>query len=264
MLEQPSKAAQPAGPAIGILCLDEPPYEPPGAGGIYDPALYPWALLRETVPGATVEAILSADPALVDPYVETAKSLRTQGAGIIISNCGFTIAYDAVIRRSLPVPVATSSLLLLPFLSGLLKPGEKIGILTFDAEKLTQEHLAAAWPGMDADTLALGGLENTRCWSDVIEHGRYDWREIEEESLRTLDRLLKRNPDVAFVIVECCALCAYVPAYRARAGRPVFDIVSLANFLLGAERSGGQAETEDTFRQPAGTLAMPQERLMSG
>jgi len=263
MLKQPSKASQVAAPTIGILCLDEPPYEPPGAGGIYDPALYPWALLRETVPGATVDAILSADPMLVEPYVETAKSLVTQGAGIVISNCGFTIAYDALIRRNLPVPVATSSLLLLPFLSGLLKPGEKIGILTFDAGKLTKEHLAAAWPGLNVDALVLGGLENTRCWSDVIDHGRYDWHRIEEESLQTLDRLLTRNPDLAFVVVECCALCSYVPAYRARAGCPVFDIISLANFLIGVDRSGGWMETENPSRYAVGSLAVAQETQMS-
>lgn len=221
-------------PQIGILCLDEPPYEMPERGGLYDQSLFPWKILRQTVPGATIAAILSADPKLLEPYIDTAKTLEECGAGILISNCGYTIAYDSMIRRTVSVPVATSSLLLLPLLAGLLRAGEKIGVLTFDAEKLTLEHLRAAWPTIVVEAIQLSGLEHTRSWEQVVSVGYYDWPQLEADSLNALDRLLKEAPNVKFIVVECCALCSYTSIYKERSRVPVFDIVSLTNFLIGA------------------------------
>ncbi len=219
-------------PTIGILCLDEPPYEMPERGGIYDPAHFPWKIAQKTVPGASVAAILSADPNIAIPFVDTAKALEAQGAGIVISNCGYTIAYDRLIRRNLSVPVATSSLLLLPLLAGFLNAGEKIGILTFDAENLSLEHLAAAWPAMDMNAIKLSGLEHSQSWQQIVTTGCYDWAQLEADSLAALDRLVQSGPGLRFVIVECCALCSFVPEYKARSRAAVFDIVSLANFLI--------------------------------
>ena len=71
-------------PAIGIMCLDEPSYEMPSHGHLYDPTHYRWPIVRQTVPGASVEAITAADPGLAESFVETARSLEARGAALII------------------------------------------------------------------------------------------------------------------------------------------------------------------------------------
>ncbi len=222
-----------SGPSsLGILCLDERPYEMPERGSMYDPACYPWPILRRTVPGASVAAVTSAEPALAQTYVEAANALEAEGAGLMISNCGFSIAYDAEIRRNVSVPVATSSLLFLSFLGGMLRKDEKIGILTFDANKLSTHHLSLAWPAMPVGSIRLGGLEGTASWRKVVEEGLYDWDQLEADSLAVLERLLAEGNRTAFVLIECCSLCSFMPKYRAMSGRPVFDIVSLANLMI--------------------------------
>ena len=219
------------------MCLDEEVYEMPESGSLYDPLQYPWPIRRATVPGATVGAITSADPRLTDPFVDTARSLESEGASLIISNCGFAIAYDATIRARVSVPVATSSLLLLPFLGGLLDDGQRVGILTFDAEKLTLRHLQLGWPAMRRDSVGLSGLEGTASWRQVVDHGVYDWDQLEKDSLTALDHLTVGHGDIAAVLVECCALCSFVDLYKEHAGIPVYDIVSLANTMIGGLRS---------------------------
>ena len=231
----------------------------PESGSLYDPLQYPWPVRRATVPGATVDAITAADPRLTDPFVDTARSLEAQGASLIISNCGFAITYDATIRARISVPVATSSLSLLPFLVGLLDDGQRVGILTFDAEKLTLRHLQLAWPAMSSDKVRLSGLEGTASWRDVVDHGVYDWDQLEKDSLSALDRLMKGHGDIAVVLVECCALCSFVDLYKEHAGVPVYDIVSLANTMIGGLGSlrgrqphhppGWQWGTADSRRQ---------------
>jgi Asp/Glu/hydantoin racemase len=44
-----------------------------------------------------------------------------------------------------------------------------------------------------------------------------------------VNELMKQ--DLQFLLVECAALCAFIPHLRSITGIPVFDIVSLANFL---------------------------------
>lgn len=228
-MTEPIKDTQ---PAIGILCLDEPPYKMPEQGGLYDAAHFPWKIIRETVPGASVDAILSAAPNLATPFIDAAKKLEQQGAGIVISNCGYTIAYDSLIGSRLSVPVATSSLLLLPLLANLLKDFEKIGVLTFDAEKLSPDHLSAAWPAINTNAVKLSGLEHTDSWQQIVAHGRYEWSQLETDSTTVLDRLIESTPGLKFIIVECCALCSFLPVYRVHSPVAVFDIVSLANLLI--------------------------------
>ncbi|MER8860004.1 hypothetical protein NKI09_20490 [Mesorhizobium sp. M0757] len=218
-------------PTLGILCLDEPASEVLALRDFDHPDNYERAILSQNVPGATVDATLSADPRLAQPFVETAKSLEAKGAKLIVSNCGYVIAYDSAVRHSVSVPVATSSLLLLPFIVQLLRESEKVGILTFDSSKLTRRHLTLAWPSMADSCISLSGLEGTPSWEEITGFGVYDPEKLFRDSSLALQRLCD-DPRVAIILVECCALCSFVPRYRVQAKRPIFDAVSMTRLLI--------------------------------
>lgn len=221
-------------PAIGILCLDEEKPDSWVAGGLSDPRTFSWKVLCKRVEGATVQATLSADPQLAKAYSTAARDLERQGASVIISNCGYTVVYNNEVREQVTAPVALSSLQLLPLLDRLKRSRQKIAILTFDAGKLTWDHLKAAWPAIREEAVVVGGMENTKSWHQVYRDGRYDWSQLQADSLSVLQRLVENNRDIAYVVVECAALCSFLPTYRTQSGIAVFDIITLAHHLMEA------------------------------
>jgi hypothetical protein len=225
---------------VGVLLLEVPPDDFPGS--LVDPTIFPVPMLSETVKGAWVDEMLAVDPALTRPAIEAAQRLERQGATLLISNCGYFIAYRAAIQPQVSVPAAISSLLWLPHLNVLRSPGRKIGIVTFDATKLTRAHLEAAWPGLDPDALAIVGLEGTEMWKNAgKKDSTYDFDEIWSDVRNALDRLVTAHPTVQFILVECCTLCAFVPLIRRHTGLPAYDIVALARWYLGGLDAGTPA-----------------------
>ncbi|MBP1885135.1 hypothetical protein [Sinorhizobium mexicanum] len=223
---------------VGLMRLDEPVPEFPMERDFDNQNTLPWPTCHRNVPGASLDAILSADPQLAQPFIETGRSLKAEGASLIISNCGYTIAFDKLIRENVGGLVATSSLLLLPFIDRLVSASGRIGILTFDASKLSDPHLELAWPAFDRDRLLMSGLEGSRAWHEITTTGVYDRDLLLQDSLFALGKL-RDNSSVEAVLVECCALCAFVPAYKAHLKKPVFDAVLMAQTLISASAAEG-------------------------
>ena len=100
---------------------------------------------------------------LLPNFIAAAKELAALGADGITTNCGFLSLYQKQLAASVAVPVATSSLMQVPFVERLLPPGKRVGILTVSARSLTADHLRAA--GVDPGVPVIGtdgGREFTR------------------------------------------------------------------------------------------------------
>jgi hypothetical protein len=226
-------------PKIGILYLEVPPDRFPGS--LADPTLFPVPVVGQTVAGAWVDEMLASDPRLIEPAIEAAKSLERQGATLLISNCGYFISYRSAIERHVSVPVAISSLLWLPHLNAMRSPDRKIGIVTYDATKLTSAHLRAAWPGLDPSAVAVAGLEGTTSWRNAgLRDSTYDFDQIWKDLRALLDRLVDEHPTVQLILVECVTLCAFVPLIKQYLGCPTYDIVALARWWLAGVDSGAK------------------------
>jgi hypothetical protein len=236
----PANQSRPA-QKIGILCLEVPP--DCFAGSLTDPKVFDVPVLFETVRGAWVENMLNVDPGLTQPSIEAARRLEERGATLLLSNCGYFIAYKAAVETQVSIPVAISSLLWLPHLNAMRMPDRKIGVITFDSIKLTPQHLRAAWPSINFDAIAVAGLENTKTWEDASrKNSVYDFDQIWRDLSGTADRLLERAPNVQAILVECCTLCPFVGLLKEHTGLPVFDIVSLAKCWLSSLMSPVSAQ----------------------
>lgn len=237
MTSQPIEPQCYANQKIGVLCLEVPPDRFPGS--LSDPTIFPVPVLYETVEGAWVDDILASDSALAQPAIDAAKKLERQGATFLISNCGFFISYRSEVERHVSVPAAISSLLWLPHLNLMRSKAGKIGIVTYDATKLSTAHLLAAWPSLDLDVVAVAGLEGTKTWSDAgLKDSVYDFDQIWTDLRAVLDRLVNEHPDVELILVECVTLCAFVPLIRRHLGLPTYDIVALARCWLDGLDAG--------------------------
>ena len=92
------------------------------------------------VHGASPQRVVrEADPALLQPFIDAARALVNEGAAAITTSCGFLVRWQAALQAAVPVPVWTSSLLLLPDLRW-------PGVLTVDAQALASVPAVAGVP----------------------------------------------------------------------------------------------------------------------
>jgi hypothetical protein len=138
------------------------------------------------------------------------------------------------------VPVATSSLLLLPLLAGMLPAGRAVGVVTFDARRLGSHHLACAGLRADAPPVVVTGIEGSESWREL---GRREPRltpaAVERDVAAAVAAMLAAHPEVAVLLLECGAFCQLRAPLRSLTGRPVFDLVALADLVMAG--AGGVA-----------------------
>jgi hypothetical protein len=233
-LQPPARPPQ----RIGVLCLEVPPDRFPRS--VADPATFTAPVLYETVRGAWVDEITRSDPKLVQPAIDAALALEKRGATFLISNCGFFISYKSTIESQISIPAGISSLLWLPFLDALRSVHGKICLVTYDADKLTQKHISAAFPAATGDELIITGLQGTRTWKDAgLKEATYDFDQIWTDLRQVLERAVGEHPEIQMILLECVTLCAFVPLVKQHFGLPTYDIVSLAECWLGANDRRG-------------------------
>ena len=221
-------------PTIGVLKL-ETSFER-FVGDIGNPASLPYPTLVETVKGATADKVTSlTDDSLLDPFIAAGKRLVDQGADAITTTCGFLVLYQRELAAALPVPVATSSLLQIPLAQALLPKDKRIGIITFNAAGLGPKLLAAA--GAPADTVVAGLDPASPMVIDILGKGPPTTSaEREATSLAAAAELRSREPRLGAVVVECTNVAPYSAAIARHLSVPVFDTVTLVEWLATAAR----------------------------
>lgn len=216
---------------IGVIGLDTTFTKIPGH--IRNPATFAFPVLYEVVAGATAERVVTrADPTLVEPFAAAARRLRARGAGAITTGCGFLVLFQAELAAAVDVPLYSSSLLQLPLVHRMLRPDQKVGVLTAKEPALTPRHLAAA--GAAGVPVAVAGMEEQPEFREVMLEGRrpeLDVGRLRAEVLGRADALVRADPAVGALLLECTDLVPFAAALQERTRLPVFDIVTLTGMV---------------------------------
>jgi Asp/Glu/hydantoin racemase len=239
------------GARVGILMLETRFPRIPGDMG--NAATWPFPVLYRVVPGASPERVVHDKAAgLREAFVVAAAELVDLGADGITTTCGFLSLYQRDIAAHVGVPVATSSLMQVPFIERLLPPGRRVGVLTVSRKSLAPEHLLAA--GADPATPVVGtddGEEFTR--AILGDEMRLDVAAAERDILAAGDRLVAGHENIGAVVLECTNMAPYARALHDRLRLPVFDIVSFVTWF-----HAGLAPRD--FGHPASALREWRER----
>lgn len=219
---------------LGVIVLDTHFPRPPGDIGCpdtYARAGIPARLL--TVPGASARRVVQEqDPALLAPFIEAARALCQQGAGLVTTSCGFLAAWQAELQAAVPVPVIASSLLQC---ADLVRPG----IVTFDAASLHGALLRRA--GVPVGTPVEGLAPGCELQSRILaDDAVLDLARAEQDVVAAAMRLVSRHPQVQNIVLECTNMPPYREAVIQATGRPVLDLETL---LLAAWRSVQSSST---------------------
>jgi len=193
------------------------------AGDLGNPETWPFPVLVARIEGATPDRVVDRKAqGLLEPFVMGGEALIHAGAAGIVTTCGFLSLFQRPLAERLGVPVATSSLLMIPLVERLLPIGRRAGVVTFSKELLTPEHLLAA--GARADT-PVEGVPSEGALATAIRRGEsaLDERKVSDEVVSAGRRLAAAHPDVGAVVVECTNMPPYTRALRAALDMPVYD-----------------------------------------
>jgi Asp/Glu/hydantoin racemase len=217
------------GARLGILMLEARFPRIPGDMG--NAQTWPFPVLYKVVPGASPGLVVRERAAgLREKFLDAAAELVRLGADGITTNCGFLSLFQEAIAAHAGVPVATSSLMQIPFIERLLPPGKRVGVLTVSEASLGAEHLRAA--GADPETPVVGtdaGSEFTRVM--LGDEERLDVAAAERDVFAAGDELLARHPGIGAVLLECTNMAPYARALAERLRLPVFDIYAFVTWF---------------------------------
>ncbi len=218
------------GAPLGILMLEARFPRIPGDMG--NATTWPFPVLYRIVKGATPDSVvLKGAAGLLPNFVEAAQELVGHGAEAITTNCGFLSLFQKELMVAVKVPVATSSLMQVPWVQATLPPGKRVGVITVSATSLTPRHLEAA--GVPLDT-PLVGTENGKEFFRVLikaEKDDMDIAQAERDVVEAGKELMARHPEVGAVVLECTNMPPYAAALQAEIGLPVYDIYSMITWF---------------------------------
>jgi hypothetical protein len=223
------------GTPLGILMLDAKFPRIPGDMG--NATTWPFPVLYRVVQGATPEhVVLRGAAGLLPDFIAAAKELVCLGAEAITTNCGFLTLFQKQIAEAAAVPVATSSLMQVPWVQATLPPGKRVGIVTVSASTLTEAHLAAA--GAPADTPIAGTENGQEFFQVLIKAGKEDLdiALAEQDVVGAGIELVRTNPNVGAIVLECTNMPPYAAALQAALGLPVYDIYSMITWFHNGVR----------------------------
>ena len=214
---------------VGILMLETRFPRIPGDMGNAD--TWPFPVLYKVVPGASPRRVVCEKAAgLLDAFLAAADELVRLGADGITTTCGFLSLYQRQIAEHVGVPVATSSLMQIPFIERLLPPGKRVGVLTVNAANLTAEHLRAA--GADP-AIPIVGTEGGREFTRVMinDEQRLDVAAAESDILAAGEELAANHDGIGAVLLECTNMVPYAQALSQRLQLPVFSIYTFVTWF---------------------------------
>lgn len=218
------------GAPLGILMLEARFPRIPGDMG--NGTTWPFPVLYRVVSGASPEkVVLQGAAGLLPDFIDAAKDLVRLGAEAITTNCGFLSLFQKEIATAVDVPVATSSLMQVPWVQATLPPGKRVGLVTVSGSTLTPAHLEGA--GVPLDT-PLVGTEHGKEFFRVLIKAEKDDMDVglaERDVVEAGKQLVAKNPDVGAIVLECTNMPPYAAALQAEVGLPVYDIYSMITWF---------------------------------
>lgn len=233
MIYKAKKGQASYGESIGILLLDTfTPYIP---GDVANATTYSFPVRFKKVKNLTVERIFNKDIRFLDNMINAGRELVEEGVKAITGDCGFMALFQKEMVKQLKVPVFLSSLLQLSFITKIISDEQKVGIITANSSILDASLLKEI--GIKSTvSLCIKGMEDKENFKKSIieEIGWLDSEKIEKEVVHIAKEMIREEPKIKVILLECSLLPPYGAAVQEAVNLPVFDYITMINYEYSA------------------------------
>lgn len=222
-----------AGYGIGILHLDNVWY-PFVPGNVVNAWTYKYPVRLKAVKGLDTPTLHSGAPEAFEAILAAAKELEAEGCRAISGACGFFGNFQRQLADEMEIPVALSSLVQIPWIRTLLKPGQKIGVMSANASAIGEKILASCGV-FETDDLILTDLRHGENFKVIMEDlGAFDNSGVRNDVVSAAEKMINEHPEIGAILLECSDMPPYAWAVQAATKRPVFDFITLINWMENA------------------------------
>lgn len=215
---------------IGILMLNS--HFPRIIGDVGNAKTWNFPVLFKTVNKKPNKVVLDLTKDDITPFIDAAKELEKNGVKAITTSCGFLSLFQKELANEVNIPVFTSSLIMLPFISQILG-NRKVLVLTANSETLTPAHLESVCGNLENCNYKIVGTQKYKTFTHftVNDWNAVDLDECESDIFNCLDEAIKNDPTYGAILLECTNMPPYSDKIRNKFKMPVFDFISLTNFV---------------------------------
>mmetsp|Transcript_3850 Transcript_3850/g.6777 ORF Transcript_3850/g.6777 Transcript_3850/m.6777 type:complete len:707 (-) Transcript_3850:206-2326(-) len=224
-------------PSLGVVRLD---YNyPPAAGDTDSPASYGYDVFYRATPGLTFEAAQAGQfsEEVERRFAESIKYLEARGVNAITGDCGFMMAFQILARKIASKPVFMSSMVQCPVIEAAMAKDDKILILTANGDSLRdQKQVLLRECGFDCTDgkFIIRGCQDIPGFDAVAKGLKVPLEIVQPGVVKMVKAILKRNPKISAILMECSELPAYSDALRYHTGLPVWDAITACDFYISA------------------------------
>ena len=219
-----------AGQPLGIIAVDLK--YPKLPGNVVNAGTYSYPVLYKMV-SFEIEQLFAGDPSIKQQVVDAAVELEAQGVRAIIGACGYFAHFQKDVAAAVGVPVFMSSLCQLSMIKTWLPASRSVLVLAADAASIDDGFLsnvnATTSQVLVADVGSLESFAPIRWGKGELDNGR-----LEDELCALVRQQCASHREVDAILLECSDLPPYAAAIQRASGLPVFDFITLANWVVGA------------------------------
>lgn len=123
---------------------------------------------------------------------------------------------------------------MVPWITQLIKPNQKIGVLTANGRALTPK-LFDACGVADPDRLIVRDLYDEPEFSCIMTYrGHFDNDGVRDEVVGKAMEIMTEEDEIGAFLLECSDMPPYAYAIQAATQRPVFDFITMIRFLCNS------------------------------
>ena len=218
---------------LGIMSIEDM-YIPILPGNVMNGFTYDYPVQLQFVKGLKSADLFAGKEEVYTGILEAAKELQKYGVRAITGACGFFGNYQSRLAAELDIPVALSSLVSLPWIAAMLKPNEKIAVLTANGGSCTEKLLKSCLvPDEVIDRLIIRGMEFYPQFGETIigNKGGFDNAKVKQEFASLSADLVNEYPEIGAFLLECTEMPPYAHIVQAVTQRPVYDFISMLNWV---------------------------------
>lgn len=219
---------------IGIITLDR--RYPLLPGNIASPDTYNFPVRIQKIPGLYNPPKLNSPKWKhdIENILHVANDLIANAAQAIVFSCGFFSLIQREMTRKLSVPVFTSPLMLIPFVAESIPGNGKLGILTLFKDSLTKDYFSSVGVSTQIyKRLVLSDMSDAYEFRRIIlvDASTADIDKWRDEVVNASCRLVKENPEIKLLLLECSDMPPFSCLIQKAIGLPVIDYYSLVKWV---------------------------------
>ena len=219
-----------AGFALGVLHIASPIHYLPG--NLQNATTLGFPVAFECVPDVDAADVFACSTRLESGLQQAALRLERRGVRAIIGACGSFAAFQSSIAARVNVPVFTSILTQINFILDSLPQQQKLAIV-FANQQTFSERIRNECRVREVDRLLLTDCMSLPAFRSMLtEPFSPQTAELEAQLVEHIEGFVAQHPQTGAIMLQCSELPPYAAAIQRRVPLPIFDVVTLAEWVF--------------------------------